>query len=499
MEPTQPNDPELLAYQLDFNKSTIERALDITANYVSKYKLILTGGSAIDMALRSKGTSIYDENALPDYDIISEDNLKHATALAEILCNEGIRDINVINAIHITTVRTRIKNVTLLDATYLPGNLVKQIPYLDIGKFRLVHPNYQKIDQRLSLATLTADTGASLNIFNRMAKDLKRNQILRDYFDIDNGTPLLKDVEEYCQEACGIIPADIKIFTNRVKFPLALLKMDPDHMERIDKDCFVYNGDTCISGFFAYALFYHEYEKSNKPLEGTINPNVKLTNEFIEFDLPKEANLTFLNCNDKTIDTLKKLSEAKDKDIKKYNELANLKPITVKASYDKYSIEVIDTYGKRFSALELDGMVIAAVDYILMEFLRDRIYAATPHLKAINSLYYNSLLAMVLERQQNSSNKIWFPTISCYGYQYIMLPEYKAFGYEKIMNPEKVKDYKPKSSYLQVPRCMTKSNFDPSLSHYFAIDGLENPSIVYTNLKYIVDVIQAPKIDTDST
>lgn len=495
MEPTQPNDPELLAYQLDFNKSTIERALDITAYYVSKYKLILTGGTAIDMALRSKGSSIYDENALPDYDIISEDNLKHATALAEILCNEGIRDINVINAIHITTVRVRVKNITLLDATYLPQNLVKQIPYLDIGKFRLVHPNYQKIDQRLSLATLMADTGASLNIFNRMAKDLKRNQILRDYFDIDNGTPLLKDVEEHCQEACSIIPADIKIFTNRVKFPLALLKMDPDYMERIDKDCFVYTGDVCVSGFAAYALFYHEYTKSNKPLDGTINPNVTLTKDFIEFDLPKEANLAFLNCNDKAIDTLKKLSGAKDKDIKKYNELANLKPITVKAPYGKYSIEVIDTCGKRFSAVQIDGMVVAAVDYILMEFLRDRVYGETPYLKSINSLYYDSLLTMVLERQKNSDNKIWFPTISCYGYT--LIPEYKAFAMEKIMDPEKVKDYKPKSSYLQVPRCMTKSDFDPALSHYFDINGLENPNIKYTNLKHIVDGIQSAPTKID--
>ena len=48
---------------------------------------------------------------------------------------------------------------------------------------------------------------------------------------------------------------------------------------------------------------------------------------------------------------------------------------------------------------------------------------------------------------------------------------------------------------LQVPRCMTKSDFNPALSHYFAINGLENNSITHTNLKYIVDGIQAPKID----
>lgn len=50
----QPQDSELLIYNLDFNKSNITRALEITADYVAKFKLILTGGTAIDMALRSK-------------------------------------------------------------------------------------------------------------------------------------------------------------------------------------------------------------------------------------------------------------------------------------------------------------------------------------------------------------------------------------------------------------------------------------------------------------
>ena len=172
-----------------------------------------------------------------------------------------------------------------------------------------------------------------------------------------------------------------------------------------------------------------------------------------------------------------------------------MKPITVVASYNKYSIEVTDSYGKRFSAIELDGMVVASADYILMEFLRDRVYGETLQLKAICSLYYDSLLKMVLERQKNSDDKIWFPTINCYGYT--LIPEYKAFAMEKIMDPEKVKDYKPKSSYLQVPRCMTKSNFDTSKSHYFNIDGLENNSITHTNLKYIVDGIQAAPIKID--
>lgn len=468
----QTTDPELLLYELNFNRPTIERALDITADYVAQYKLILTGGTAIDMALRSKGTSIYDENALPDYDIISDRNLDYATALAEILCKEGIRDINVINAIHITTVRVRCKNITLLDATYLPKCLMERIPYLDIGKFRLVHPDYQKIDQRLSLATLMADTGASLNIFNRLTKDIKRNSILREHFDMNESS------------AVGI-----KIFTNHIKLSKSLFNINITHMDRLDPNCFVYTGDTCISGFLAYALYYHEYGKTNKPLDGTIDPNIKLTDSTIEVDLPKKAGISILNCSNTIGPTLEKLSSVDSSTFKRYNALANLKPITFRAELSKHFIEVTDTYGARISSIELENMVVASTDYVLMQFLRDRIYGETEYIRNINSMYYESLLKMVLERQQyDDSAKVWFPSISCYGRD--ILPEYKAFAYQKVLNPETANTFKPRNSYLRIPACQTKSDFDPSVSHYFAIDGQENDQITHTNLKWIVDEIQ---------
>ena len=476
----QPTDPELLLYHLDFNRSTIERALDITAEYVATHKLILTGGTAIDMALRSKGTSIYDENALPDYDIISDNSLKHATALAEILCKQGIRDINVINAIHVTTVRVRVKNVTLLDATYLPENLMKQIPYLDIGQFRLVHPNYQLIDQRLSLSTLMADTGVSLNIFNRLAKDLKRNQILREHFNT-------QDFSAHCAEACSDNSA-VKIFTTRVKLDRKHFMIDQEHMNRIDPNCFIYTGDTCISGFLAYALYYHEYTKTRKALDGTIDPHVSIKSDYIEFDLPKGAPISILNCSDKAEQTLRRIANSQEP-IKKYNALANVKSITLSIN----DLEVTDTYGARYSSVEVEGMIVASTDYILMQFLRDRVFTETSTLRATNSLYYESMLNMVLDMQQHvESSRIWFPSISCYGYD--IIPEYRAMALEKIMDAEQANALKPKNSYLRIPQCVTKSEFNPSVSHYFNIDGLQNDSITHTNLRYIMEQIQT-KID----
>jgi hypothetical protein len=239
----------------------------------------------------------------------------------------------------------------------------------------------------------------------------------------------------------------------------------------------------------AYALYYNEYCKYHKPLDGTIDPRVKLTNKTIEFDLPKDTGISILNCSNTIVSTLERLSSVKENKFKKYNALANLKPITFKAELSNYFIEVTDTYGARISSIQLEGMVVASTDYILMQLLRDRIYSETESMRNINSMYYDSLLKMVLDRQDTSDDcKIWYPSISCYGMD--ILPEYRIFAYQKILNPEVANTYKPKNSYLRIPQCQTKSGFDPSDSHYFQIDGQENPTITHTNFKWIVDEIQ---------
>lgn len=479
--PPQSTDPELLVYELDFNKPVVEQALAITADYVAKHRLILTGGTAIDMALRSKGQSIYDDNALPDYDIMSSDNLKHAAALAEILCNQGFKDISVITAIHIVTVRVRYKRTVLLDATYVPEILIEQIPYIDVGKFRLVHPDYQKIDQCQSLSMLMNDTGLSLNIFNRMVKDIKRNKILREVFPM--GDLSLQ-----------------KIPMQRIVIPLKALAAQPEHLNEINKDCFVYTGDVCCTGYIVYALLYHEFTKNNKPLDGTIDPAVVVTKTTLEFDIPTGMAIAVLNCADNIESALeafsKQIEPKKRVPTKKFNALLGIKPITLSKKYKNYAIEASDTYGVRISAncIELNGhkIVFANTYYICADFLRDKVYGDSESRKNLNALCYRSLLSMMLRMQEADGPKIWFPSINCYGYD--NLAEYKAFALEKILDPEGSKDFKPKHSYLRVPKCMAKSKFDPSVSHYFAIDGLENDNIIHTNLKWVKNAIQLKAI-----
>lgn len=441
-------DPEILSYRLNFYKPLLDKAIKLTDAYVSKHKLILTGGMAIDLALRSKGKAIYDDDQLPDYDIISDENVSHAHALAKILCDAGLPNVNVINAFHITTVRVRMKRDVLLDATYVPSLCFKKIPYLDVNHLRVVHPHYQFIDQRLSLSQLTADTGLSLNVFNRLAKDMKRNLLLRSEYPID------------------IVPSKWKCHS--VSIPLDLIKVEPSNLNKIDNNVIVYTGKTCIAGFVGYALMLREYDPSLV--------NITITPEVLTLNIPIDLPVRVLSID---------MANAKRfmKNPTMYRPLLNLKPI----SMSEGDFEIVDTFGMRIGCniLELEkgvSVCVASTDYLLMELLRDRIYVSPEPFSSMYVKFSN----IIDEMREKDSDPKWWPSLNCYG-EYI-LPESSVAMLEKLMNPIEANLLKPRNEYLQTRKCTTRgSAFDRNTSHYFLIDGVKDSNLKHTNYKYIMD------------
>ncbi len=442
-------DPDITLYQLNYYKPLIDRAIKLTEQYVSDHKLILTGGMAIDLALRSKGQSIYEDDALPDYDIISDENLIHATALAEILCKEGLPDVNVINAVHITTVRVRMKNIVLLDSTYIPPVCFKKIPYLDVGHLRVVHPYYQLIDQRLSLSHLMADTGISLNIFNRLTKDVKRNLLLREVYPIDQ------------------LPKDLKMHT--IKVPLSLIRVDESKINKIDSRVFIYSGNVCIAGYLGFLIMMS--------LTNSSKYNFEIIDDNLIISIPNQIPIRLLSCDIKSLNI---------DNPKTYRPLLNLKPI----SQCSGNYEYVDTYGCRISCniINLNKEIkvcVASVDYLLMEMLRDRIYV---NYEPFTTWYVE--LVNIVDEQRNieKSSLMWWPSLNCYGVE--DFPEYQIFMLERLMDPEKAKILKPKTSYPYPPKCATRSEFEQTNSHYFLIDGQQDSSINYTNYGHILESFQ---------
>lgn len=440
------SDPDIVLYQLSHYKPLIDRAIKITEDYVSKHKLILTGGMAIDQALRLKGDAIYDDDALPDYDILSDENIMHANNLAEILCNDGFPDINVINAAHVTTMRVRMKSIVLLDATYIPPICFKKIPYLDVNHLRVVHPHYQMIDQRLSLSNLLGDTGRSLNVFHRLTKDIKRNMILRQAYPIESTKPKLK--------------------YQKISIPLELIQINKQFLEKLDDQMFIYTGPTCIAGYVGIMIMMAQY---------TGKKHWTITDTTLDIDIPEGLLVSFLTCNDQSLDSFIKSPAL-------YRPLINLKPV----ARVQDSFEFVDIYGSRVgcNAIKLNDSVevcVASVDYLLMELLRDRIYVS----KEPSSWLYTELVAMVDDMREKDSHPMWWPSLNCYGKE--DLPEYRLLGLERLMDPDIGTTIRPRTSYPTAPKCATRSGFEPTKSHYFTIDGQRDDTITHSSYKYIID------------
>lgn len=197
---------EYIVFQNDPNKDLMLKALDIVRDFIIEKKLIITGGMAIDFALKLKGEKLYDDNTLPDYDFFSTEHANHAYELAQLLCtqlpklfpNSDIR-IDAIPATHVTTMRVRVNYTSVADLTYLPPDIFNSIPKLEfkvegkILKFR--HPAMQMIDQHRALS-LPYENAPHEVILHRWRKDMKRFNLLAIHYPI-HGKDLTSELDKF--------------------------------------------------------------------------------------------------------------------------------------------------------------------------------------------------------------------------------------------------------------------------------------------------------------
>jgi hypothetical protein len=184
---------EYVVFQHDPNKKLILEALDIVRNFIIDNKLVITGGMAVDYALRLKGEKLYDDTTLPDYDFFSPEHNNHAYELGSILCkklrdeNGEMPNISVIDALHITTMKVRVNFIVVADITYLPLDIFEKLHTLEYTinnrniKFR--HPHFQMIDQHRALS-MPYENAPREVILSRFKKDMKRFDLLYKHYPI---------------------------------------------------------------------------------------------------------------------------------------------------------------------------------------------------------------------------------------------------------------------------------------------------------------------------
>lgn len=180
------NTLETVIYENSPIKEHIETALNYVRGFIKKEKRVLYGGMAIDLAMRSKGKKLYDDNAVPDYDFYSPNHYVDAYAIARHLHTKGLPNLQVIVAAHQTTLRVRVDFETVADVSYMPPEVYKVVEKMALKSddgLKFVHPHFQMIDQHRSLAFPLRDFPMS-PVYNRWTKDMKRFNMLYEEFPL---------------------------------------------------------------------------------------------------------------------------------------------------------------------------------------------------------------------------------------------------------------------------------------------------------------------------
>lgn len=158
-------------------------ALGLVKKYIVKHKLLIVGGMAIDFALRLKGTKLYEDDVLPDYDFYSPNYNTDAYHIAEKLKKAGLENISVINANHVSTMRVRVNYTVVADVTYMPKSIYAHLPFIVYRDIRIIHPHYQMIDQHRALSYPYENPPWEV-ITHRWKKDATRYNMLYEYYPL---------------------------------------------------------------------------------------------------------------------------------------------------------------------------------------------------------------------------------------------------------------------------------------------------------------------------
>lgn len=426
----------------------IVKICNVVKRYIIREKLMLTGGMAIDFALKSKGQKgIYRDDDLADYDFLSAHHYVDAYRIAEWLARLGYKNISVINALHPSTMRVRVNLISVADVTYVPENVLSKIPYFVYRGFYVIHPHAQMIDQHRALCYLYENVPLETILSPRPWKDMTRYDKLYEHFPIRL-----------------LFVKNTNLSPREVRIPLSTLQ------------------NQCISGFLALGYWISYAQRLGfKPLME--HTHVHKRDGHLIGVVPKGTLLTVYS-ND--VDAL--ITKVDHTKLQNFNRLLDKLP---KCTVLDKTWELYENHHK-LSAFK-DGdlyvanlqhvMVYILTKYILVMNVKDvpRDYAFyIGYIECINLFKwavakYMNTTRLDLKKQY----KALLPSTDFYGVEEIN-DTYMAYTYRFDMNNQKKQMSQewsqPKHIY---DRDLTSMNipkhyfhFDYSKSNIFAIDGL---------------------------
>lgn len=269
----------LLTKQNDFKN--IEKGLILTEGFIKQKDLVLVGGMTIDFLLKMKNKQIYNEDVIPDYDFVTNQNVHNAFELAHILCMNNLPKISAIVATHKSTMRVRVDQNVVADITYVPENIFTIIKRSSISYngFNIFHPLFQYLDQYRALSFPFENFPRPV-FLNRWQKDIKRHKLL-----FENFPPTIYNMERFVtNQSFNFFKEEIekKELPNIIKLPISLLSRN-----------FILNGWAAYSYYLTEISKLIDLEKLKENL-GEKLKNFKNIDFFIDHFLNFSSTKEFL-------------------------------------------------------------------------------------------------------------------------------------------------------------------------------------------------------------
>lgn len=442
------NEDEILL-KLNYYCKEIEGSLDTVKTFIINNKILITGGMAIDLALRLKNSSIYNEFTIPDYDCISYQNYEVSKELTEILCKLNYPDVSMMPAIHQTTLRVKVCDYTILDCTYLPKDIYDKIPTIDVNGFKVVHPTFIKIAQLKSMSFLFSTTGEGYNIFYRLKKDYQRNDLLNKYYPL----PIVKDINKKNH----IHRIDMKLLNLQTSLSTKVYQKDKllyssnnfndekiiEHMNK--QDTFLNTDNSiCLGPYLSYLCYMNDGSITIKNNELVFKSYENLTPTLIVSD------------NDYTKKIITFMKNTKPK---YYNRVGDYIPEVIK--FDNI-LKLYELYGDRLACnikrIENYNLLLCSPCYCLCIFL----YYYMIHKDDFYLSMYNNILHLL-------KDEISFPLST---FKSNNMNELEEFYIKKLKGADISKEL-PAPLYTDYPKCNDEKTFNYSLSNLYKIDGSE--------------------------
>lgn len=393
----------------------LSKLLDLVKDFIIAKNRILVGGMSIDLALKMKGSQLYSDTEMPDYDIRTPEHHEDAVEFGRLLCNSGYNNVQIINAIHVTSMRVGVDFDYVFDITYSPIDVYRTIPTIIFkgtganAKFnglRLRHPHHQYIDQHISLSFPLRGMGNQFNVSHRWDKDIERHLLLKTYYPVS--LPVVKDK-----------PKDTfaKVYQTETKLNYALCG---------------------VSAYNAIVDLYHEFctKTSTEPIKVTKLPiqkheiMINVTNDVVG---GKKSAVSLQD--DADIDAVKEVSvESKDVQLDHPDFGAVLKrhpriPEIIFPSTE-YKDVIVYHLDDRVNVIK-SSPLICSVQYIMLTSLYNHFHSSSTSTLAspeLNLLIYKNLEMMVTSydeyrlKNKDDPSKIDDP------YDHVFYPSMEIFG-----------------------------------------------------------------------